>query len=93
MTDYTLKCEQPTVKCRFIIKEHYEYELEINLTLPEVDQVQKGNYDLMELWDKQNPDGDKYDGIFISEDTITKFEVENTNPDVQQKWLPLPMKR
>ena len=89
MTDYTLECEQPTVKCRFILVRHEEFGMYIDLTLPELNQVKKGHYSLIELWDKKNPDGDKHAGLYVENETIGKFEMENKNPNVQLKWLPL----
>ena len=87
MTDYTLECEQPTVKCRFVLRRVEEFELYIDLTLPEVNQVQKGNWSLLELWDDKNPDGDKES--YLDTEVISKFVVENKNPNVPGKWLPL----
>ena len=87
MTDYTMKCEQPTVKCRFILKRVEEFELYIDLTLPELDQVQKGHWGLVGLWDKKYPDGDK-ESVYDYE-AVSKLEIENKNPDVKEKWLPL----
>lgn len=91
MTNYKLECEQPTVKCRFILKCVEEFELYIDLTIPELDQVQKGNVGLSDLWDKKYPDGDKES--YIDTEAVSKLEVENKNPDIDKKWLPLNIKQ
>ena len=87
MTDYTIKCEQPAVQCRFVLKRVEEFELYIDLTLPELNQVQKGNWNLLELWDKKNPDGDKEP--YFDYEACGKLETENKNPNINNKWLPL----
>lgn len=89
MTDYKLKCEQPTIKCRFVYAKHQEFQLYIELTLPEIDQVKKGGYDIMDLWVKKNPDADKYDEMFVDADSVSKVQVENKNSAMssKDKWL------
>lgn len=82
MTDYTLKCEQPTIKCRFILTQHQEFQLYVELTIPEVDQVKKGNYDIYDLWVAKNPDEDKYAGLCIEKDTVSKIQISG-----KEDWL------
>ena len=86
MTDYTLKCEQPTVKCRFVLKRVEEFQLYIDLTLPELNQVQKGNWNLLELWEEKDG-GDKES--YFDYEACGKLETENRNSNINTKWLPL----
>ena len=93
MTDYKIKCEQPTVKCKFVYTQHQEFLLYIELTIPELDQVKKGNYDIMELWTEKNPDADKYDGVYVDADSISRVQIADSNfKEEHDKWITIPVK-